>query len=1164
MDQMKRILQLLFVISGYLVVLTVFAVTPPPVQATHGSPHPCGTVAAQAVAARVKDSTRLIAGVAIQGRKKDPPFTQCTWGGQTLSTSGSCTTGADGICGLQPEPVNCGADTGGAIWTFTGTKTDYTCYPAEKRVANGADNQVAIVECDERPQSRYRIRCSGNNAELYVLEGSGCSNCAYINETADGTRIVSNVSIPSTQTVPAGRSVTAYLNDNTLIDTVTCGSSPTPSPTYSVSGSMRQCTLEAFGWADAALSGSTTFSIDNTTHSTTGSSYTFSGLVGGGYTLRAGSISDYTGPFSSCSSQEATNTFSFTVGPSHVQNLYYKQITTSPPAGCATPTCLNSAGSYQSVGTTQACGCNNTGTQTCEQNGCTASWSTCSASATCLTTGAFGCSVGNPFNVTTSSADVTVTTSGDGTGWNRINWYLNNNFVDTTVGTPGTINSRTFSGLANSTDYTVKAQFYKDADPTQNTICANQPSFRTGQPSVTSPGPLSCILCESDTWNAEGTWWLGESCRSGSDQICSQYPSRCDQYPLQQRTITANQNTASPQKGQSCYRNGGGGITVTESPGSVTVTMYERLPNGTVQKVPNYNWPHVRYWVYNTTGRLICAVNDGQYCISGVTSTDTLHSSSDNAMGQVSLESSLTRDAVQLVSWSPDYKPVGFYNYQETYTSSSDTCYSCNDTDISGGRCATYGPCVACPPGSGTTNCLNSGACVGEACNRKYKCRSRGRSGYNALPNLTNGTVNDNGSMYFCVPDDDGNAQFDLIFERVTPVCKPGTWIATRSGPTTYSDISLEFDPKSTVIGQAFYAIRRDTTGYTDWIPATYASNRAHTGQVDFGNFGTPVDWTVKFRIIWSGGELITDTTCPFPNQASSWFEGRGADIHASSEIRNPQIAPGGYMLSGTGAADIPLNGMGTTRSFVGPTGRVRYAGGANNTYALTYPSVSFPAVDYGALTAQATSWDGSGSISHPGIVSHTPVGGTLTLTTAPTLTSTSNGITVLVINGNVRVTGNVAGPSPPSGVVYLVRGDITFAGTVTQAQGVYIADTTPTGSGGTITVEYGANQRFTVDGMLYARNNVRFNRVLTTASASELALYKAFYVLQPSFYTGLTRPTVSWQEVAPPGTGYASEYAGQYSSEYPGEFYSTEYGSESFYSTEYGTEYFGQGETGF
>jgi hypothetical protein len=238
-------------------------------------------------------------------------------------------------------------------------------------------------------------------------------------------------------------------------------------------------------------------------------------------------------------------------------------------------------------------------------------------------------------------------------------------------------------------------------------------------------------------------------------------------------------------------------------------------------------------------------------------------------------------------------------------------------------------------------------------------------------------------------------------------------------------------------------------------------------------------------------------------NPPPAWFETFGGDVGAKTDVTVNRANPAGrynsqYLLAGD------------------PTGsNTTYQGWRLNDY--SQPQVAVSVYDYlgGRFRAKATTNVCLTDGVFVGLTTNSAFNyctGDVPINNVTNVPVNSN--YVWFIDGNLTINQNITIPSS-STVIFVVHGDIVIKTSVTRADGVYVS----LGSFTDVDASGSLGSALTINGAVYATNNIILSRILTPA-ADNSANPADIINFQPKYIDALSgilgTPTISWQEVAP------------------------------------------------
>jgi hypothetical protein len=362
-----------------------------------------------------------------------------------------------------------------------------------------------------------------------------------------------------------------------------------------------------------------------------------------------------------------------------------------------------------------------------------------------------------------------------------------------------------------------------------------------------------------------------------------------------------------------------------------------------------------------------------------------------------------------------------------------------------------------------------------------------------------------------------------------TPVTFGGTLTLMRLSDSTQAEQTRSiFDSTVTFSGVISTAGEQYSLNLTD-TPSTWLVDTACP------NNATSRHWTFQ----------ITDPAAPFYSlnsvtqdfyfiqRHSAWWQAAGGDVYA--RFRNINTVPAGATnpfttpdLSGLpDSSGVLIAGTSNSVDFSGPLDRAWKADGSiyNDASSQRY-SYFTTLLEVGAMTENIT----SGSIdSLPSVASQTLTDGNQIHYRASDLTISSLTVppnekhTIFINNGltgTVTIAGNITVPTS-SFLAIITTGNIIFGPSVTDAQGIYLAD-------GRVTVQDAAaslsnlGRQFNGNGIFVGWDGIELNRTLNTVSTD---LYNNLnpavrFTYRPDFIINapdsFKYATVSWREVVP------------------------------------------------
>jgi len=640
-----------------------------------------------------------------------------------------------------------------------------------------------------------------------------------------------------------------------------------------------------------------------------------------------------TGSASNCSGSNAwINSDAPATGPS--SGLVSKSLT---DAGTYvyTLTCTNSAGSDSkgvSVNVNKTCPDYNScsscvGQNTCGWKGdnstCQTGTSACPANTTawywtdCLTnactppsppptstpttcTGSPTCSISATATSATSGRATITQTGGCSTGYNRVEWFLNNISQGSNLGP-----AADFNNLTTNTTYPVSAKWWS-TDLNKPAVSCGSASF-TLQSSYTTPttptttttiiplvclrGPGNCDTTGNATWSSSWTSKAdGTQCNYPKGTTANTFPAVVGKVCWQPLTSS----TAAPQEIN-------GEIWIREPNQSeanqtqATSSFYQSAADGKIwfwfSHFPRYEGDPLPFsgHCHNKA-----SLNNAQYCFQG-DRVDPIYRAyigySDANVGRKSNSADIPVDHLKLIQWPSAYKPIGYYEYQEVQAINSRTqcasnaTYTCSDPCHRGTDATSIAfNCSSC----GGVSCENQGGCScspTEIVNDGYECRTKPRSNLKELETLPQGGFNHIAS--YCDPTGGNNARIDLVFRKETYQIS-GKVVIDSNGDNTCDQTETDaagYSSSATITLSGTAAYQQTTNSLGNF---SFTNLRA-------GNYSLSISSIPSYRLIPQQNQsslnpLSNDAVVNFciTSNPDAWLKTTGGDVHSNTGINTP------------------------------------------------------------------------------------------------------------------------------------------------------------------------------------------------------------------------------------------------------------------------------------
>lgn len=720
----------------------------------------------------------------------------CPTGSGACGSVSGCPTGDASIginfTGLSPVDVNPQDPNKTVEITVTGTTNDtYTCtYANSATGTSGVAGKTASCKASYN-SATDNIECQINhldcrNGNTDCPGGTGSFNVFVSSQPPDYNCVVSPLSIPLSN---------CFLNDkNPLVSCSIKKADPAPPPptttTYYIKGDVMECYVDQNDtWQSKALAQATTITLSSGNgynHSVAGSSYNLTGLAADIYTLNVGGVNNFNGPYQSCPGNKfPASGLSVSIGnPGSVtQNLYY--VAKTHKYSCSNNACIQNDIS----GTSNQSSCSDL--NYCNPPDCTTP-ATCTTSTTCKpNNGTCGpgqvltkcvnnctqtttttptpcdgpvCSVGQCSVLASALDNTTIRGSASaGSGYDRFDWYLDTQFSAGFVGTNAGPTAD-FTGLTPGSSHTIFVKAWSSNRSVPATDWCQ--SSKTLGSSPGSPIDKVCFRGNDNCSNTGNGIWHADStgCICGCPQGTT--PNIFDQNSVGGVCFTPPVSST-PSNNRGLYVR----FLVRNSDG--TETLAPRNPDNTSPLYPF--WWFISSSVNNCTltgtyfnntpayqnGAVLCY--QGSIVGGPPSYVDWFYANG----GGSPPANPFTSDTMKIVSWGQDYKPIGYYDLQETLNREGcDAGYTHCD------------PTAKCPNDSGgcdrlaCVSCGGVGDCIAEDChNNAYACqRTATTPPFSSFtpPGPTRGTLSTVAG--YCIPGQNGtqddDARIDLVFQK--------------------------------------------------------------------------------------------------------------------------------------------------------------------------------------------------------------------------------------------------------------------------------------------------------------------------------------------------------------------------------------------------------------
>lgn len=492
------------------------------------------------------------------------------------------------------------------------------------------------------------------------------------------------------------------------------------------------------------------------------------------------------------------------------------------------------------------------------------------------------CSMVSASSTGSSSGTATIQRS----GFDRIDWYLNDSFQYTTDVTSTLYTS--FSNLSCNTPYTVKAVGWCQNCTNVSKTCTNPSSvqFTTG---TCSPGGGSSVppnlYCRQCVGPGYTKWTKKSDCSDWTGCTTCQ-ASDPNNYPA--------------VEGQTCHVPAPDPIVDTLR-SSVVGSSYIRDASGIETNfpvAPGGIFPYF-YWIYNFwadrpsgydqlsspciisgsyNGGTTCMQPD-YYCFgTGVCGGKylTFAANGEKPSSLYNDEKYVVRNLFQLIDWPTGYVPVGYYTYQHIAHDTSTHCTYCNNdcsTDPNNYTCTEDG---GCPKG---TYCGNY-----DTDDYNFRCETNPKSSPRPISNFIHGSLNTIPEGV-CYPKDGSPARIDLVFAPA-PAPAPTFSISGKVRIDTQANncaSGFGFDQSSTLTLSNNQTTKPDPAGvykFSNLNPATYQVS------ISPPNNATATDGIYSIGIITVGPDATSKDFCI--SSFGPWLKTTGGDVFSNTSINNP------------------------------------------------------------------------------------------------------------------------------------------------------------------------------------------------------------------------------------------------------------------------------------
>ncbi|MDP3724430.1 MAG: hypothetical protein Q8R11_02225 [bacterium] len=1067
----------------------------------------CSGTAAQGVFARLKGTNQLIAGVTIKSEKVGNPQVKCTSASGFATSTGSCVTGSDGGCTI--EPINCGSITG-SQFHYSGTKQGYSCLgdnpEANKVTVNNSDNSVAIVDCDPD----YTIQFPLCTVQIKDPTTGAVKTSAGLGETVrieakirdrDTGADVTPMTIKVRGDIEGGQTWFAEespQNPATLTKTVTSAG------TYTVSLTSPQKPIGTINYQAASCTA---------TLEVTG---TQTKCVRDGVEYTAGQTVTETGTGNQCTRTrtcQADGTW---------QNTSW-----TPTSSCPAATCAD--GSVAS----QTTSCDAAGGQVCTSG--------CPANPPPITTPI--CTI-TPASVADKSrcgatcqglgdscycVQFNTTYGGFSTAPTGRNWDFGANVSGgTTDANSPNDASGTYRGY--QTDPTTQnrtiTSTYTGGNPSSLSCSTNVSIPPTGSqpPPSTPPSSLTCL---QPGGSGQGYWHADCVCSGDS---CNSCRSSVGATGITGTKKPRNIFDQSMNLGNTCYQDAvvtGGPQTLhvafTMNPSGTTPPASPNPTRGTAQTVGQYA---IGAWGCDDTDPsvdIVWGYNEG----GGWNSNDPSRHPG-TCLGIVG-------------GFLSNIAPGGGFLGAADISVERHHAYDLRVTPANGkyrkmtqAAASTQWPgCVDEGPGICTTNTINSypnyqwplSATPNPATNgggwtlsKVFDPSSWQDPRTSTLWYQRHLQFNGNGNTLF----------LDTWWKYLEPSC--GAWTTTFN-QSVLTDGQLAFDTDSLDI-QNLKAFQRSSGSNWTEIPSSQFSfvvetidvdGKPKTGKlrvqnIDFPLSSSPNTWDVKFTGDYFDG-VAQQTYETFPNcqlsNVKAWFQGKDGSIHAGGIITNA-VPVGQKVLTDLVPASSGAGVLACT-TLQSVTQQAAATRAITNYAPAPWPVMNVPQLEARGTTV-ASFTDLPSPLQHGGvyILNGNQTLGAKTFSVSGATGSIPN-LSLIRVKGDLAITGDVTLINPlRTGVIFLVSGKITVGTGVTTLRGLLISESLSPGAISTAPSGFGG-QALTADGMWYSRGSMQLYRFRDpTQGATEEVRYQPQYLFAPMVFPELAKPSVQWKEIEP------------------------------------------------
>jgi hypothetical protein len=263
---------------------------------------------------------------------------------------------------------------------------------------------------------------------------------------------------------------------------------------------------------------------------------------------------------------------------------------------------------------------------------------------------------------------------------------------------------------------------------------------------------------------------------------------------------------------------------------------------------------------------------------------------------------------------------------------------------------------------------------------------------------------------------------------------------------------------------------------------------------------------------------------------SASWFQVINGDIHANGNFRSP--------ISSWYSKPHPIIGVGADPAYgvistpgtisinsatVSPDKDWQVAGYCSESSPTNPCPIDFDSAlnmsesKFNALLAEAVPFQAQGNLTPNTIYE---MGSGEIDVNIPGYKFSTPGSAIIVVDGNVSIKKLHKNPASQdnSTIIFLVKGDITIQPQLDSVDGILI---TIGSTGGVVTVDTANNQRdekFTLNGMIYARNGINLPRdrwlIDMDTDPTETFVYLP-YILNPAFFPDAGKKTwTAWREI--------------------------------------------------